>query len=85
MGRQLGVAATAVLDENDAQNTHLLDQFAGNELREVKTTYLNTYAKYVDTRKQLIKLKTDETETVQRIDLLTFQIQVLCCLQAYHY
>ncbi|MDK2780694.1 MAG: repair protein RecN, partial [Trichococcus sp.] len=53
----------------------LLDQFAGNELKEVKTAYDNAHSKYVDIRKQLIQLKTDEKETVQRIDLLTFQIQ----------
>lgn len=80
--REVGETLIDIHGQNEHQelmdpqkHIDLLDQFAGNELREVKTTYLNTYAKYVDTRKQLIKLKTDEKETVQRIDLLTFQIQ----------
>ena len=74
--REVGETLIDIHGQNEHQelmdpqkHIDLLDQFAGNELREVKTTYLNTYAKYVDTRKQLIKLKTDEKETVQRIDL----------------
>ena len=80
--REVGETLIDIHGQNEHQelmdpqkHIDLLDQFAGNELREVKMTYLNTYSKYVDTRKQLIQLKTDEKETVQRIDLLTFQIK----------
>ncbi|MFY9902310.1 MAG: DNA repair protein RecN, partial [Trichococcus sp.] len=80
--REVGETLIDIHGQNEHQelmdpqkHIDLLDQFAGNELREVKMTYLDTYATYMDTRKQLIKLKTDEKETVQRIDLLTFQIQ----------
>ena len=80
--REVGETLIDIHGQNEHQelmdpqkHIDLLDQFAGIELKEVKTNYLNTYSKYVDTRKQLIQLKTDEKETVQRIDLLTFQIQ----------
>lgn len=52
----------------------LLDRFAGEELKKVLDQYRESYHRYQQVKKELAELQSDEQQNVQRIDLLTFQI-----------
>lgn len=80
--REVGETLIDIHGQNEHQelmdpqkHINLLDQFAGPELKKIKDGYRLAYEKYMQVRKQLIQLKSDEKENAQRIDLLSFQIK----------
>ncbi|MFJ7826746.1 DNA repair protein RecN [Psychrobacillus sp. NPDC096623] len=59
---------------DDKAHIHLLDQFAGNNLKEVKDSYQDLYKQYKKWKRELDKLSENEQQIAHKIDLYTFQV-----------
>lgn len=60
---------------DDKAHIHLLDQFAGESLKEVKDSYQELYKQYKKWKKELDKLSENEQQIAHKIDLYTFQVE----------
>ncbi|WP_419958919.1 DNA repair protein RecN [Psychrobacillus sp. BM2] len=60
---------------DDKAHIHLLDQFAGENLKEVKESYQELYKQYKKWKKELDKLSENEQQIAHKIDLYTFQVE----------
>ena len=60
---------------DDKAHIHLLDQFAGDNLKEVKESYQELYKQYKKWKKELDKLSENEQQIAHKIDLYTFQVE----------
>ncbi|SDM88180.1 DNA replication and repair protein RecN [Psychrobacillus sp. OK028] len=60
---------------DDKAHIHLLDQFAGNSLKEVKDSYQDLYKQYKKWKRELDKLSENEQQIAHKIDLYTFQVE----------
>ena len=60
---------------DDKAHIHLLDQFAGKDLKEVKESYQELYKQYKKWKKELDKLSENEQQIAHKIDLYTFQVE----------
>lgn len=59
---------------DDKAHIHLLDQFAGEDLKLVKESYKELYTKYRRWKKELATLTENEQQIAHKIDLYTFQV-----------
>ena len=60
---------------DDKAHIHLLDQFAGEELKVVKESYTELFTKYKKWKKELATLTENEQQIAHKIDLYTFQVE----------
>ena len=60
---------------DDKAHIHLLDQFAGENLKEVKESYQELYKQYKKWKKELEKLSENEQQIAHKMDLYTFQVE----------
>lgn len=58
----------------EKSHIHLLDQFAGNDIKPAFESYKGLYEKYVKLKQKLDSAMDDEQQIVQHIDLYTFQL-----------
>ncbi|WP_144511047.1 DNA repair protein RecN [Bacillus sp. FJAT-22090] len=59
---------------DDKAHIHLLDQFAGEDLKLVKESYKELYTLYKKWKKELATLTENEQQIAHKIDLYTFQV-----------
>ena len=59
---------------DDKAHIHLLDQFAGEDLKSVKENYKELFHKYKKWKKELATLTENEQQIAHKIDLYTFQV-----------
>lgn len=59
---------------DDKAHIHLLDQFAGEDLKLVKESYKELYNLYKKWKKELATLTENEQQIAHKIDLYTFQV-----------
>ncbi|MER2261758.1 MAG: DNA repair protein RecN [Psychrobacillus sp.] len=60
---------------DDKAHIHLLDQFAGDDLKVVKENYKELFHKYRKWKKELATLTENEQQIAHKIDLYTFQVE----------
>ncbi|MCM3359905.1 MULTISPECIES: DNA repair protein RecN [unclassified Psychrobacillus] len=60
---------------DDKAHIHLLDQFAGEDLKVVKENYKELFHKYKKWKKELATLTENEQQIAHKIDLYTFQVE----------
>lgn len=60
---------------DDKAHIHLLDQFAGDDLKAVKEAYRELFSKYKKWKKELATLTENEQQIAHKIDLYTFQVE----------
>ncbi len=79
--REIGATLIDIHGQHESQelmderaHIHLLDQFAGEELKTVKDAYQELYGKYKKWKKELASLSADEQQIAHKIDLYTFQV-----------
>lgn len=65
----------ALLDQS--QHLDLLDQYAGEQLSVVKSTYQEVFMRYSELRKELLHAHRNEQEQAQQLNFLQFQLQEL--------
>ncbi|MFJ7971468.1 DNA repair protein RecN [Psychrobacillus sp. NPDC096389] len=59
---------------DDRAHIHLLDQFAGEDLKLVKDSYKELFAQYKKWKKEFATLTENEQQIAHKIDLYTFQV-----------
>lgn len=59
---------------DDKAHIHLLDQFAGEDLKLVKDSYKELFSQYKKWKKELATLTENEQQIAHKIDLYTFQV-----------
>ncbi|MFJ8066684.1 DNA repair protein RecN [Psychrobacillus sp. NPDC096426] len=60
---------------DDKAHIHLLDQFAGEDLKLVKESYKELFTQYRKWKKELATLTENEQQIAHKIDLYTFQVE----------
>ena len=80
--REIGSSLIDIHGQHESQelmdekaHIHLLDQFAGDRLLEVKESYRELFAKYKKLNKELAILTENEQQIAHKIDLYTFQVE----------
>ena len=59
---------------HEKRHIHLLDQFAGSQLAEAHTNYLDIYQQYTKLKRKIETANENEQQVAQRIDLYSFQL-----------
>ena len=59
---------------HERRHIHLLDQFAGQKMKEAYTSYAEIYSQYVKLKRKLETATENEQQVAQRIDLYSFQL-----------
>ncbi len=59
---------------HERRHIHLLDQFAGSQLAEAHTNYLEIYQQYTKLKRKIETANENEQQVAQRIDLYSFQL-----------
>ena len=80
--REIGASLIDIHGQHESQelmdekaHIHLLDQFAGEKIRQVKESYKELFSKYKKWIKDLAILTENEQQIAHKIDLYTFQVE----------
>ncbi|MFF2754367.1 DNA repair protein RecN [Psychrobacillus sp. NPDC058041] len=80
--REIGASLIDIHGQHESQelmdekaHIHLLDQFAGEKIRQVKESYKELFSKYKKWIKDLATLTENEQQIAHKIDLYTFQVE----------
>ena len=59
---------------DSSKHINYLDEFIGNEIKDIKSDYMNLYLKYNEIVNKLAKNYGDDTERERKLDLLRYQL-----------